>query len=89
MSDAIKEIIASCKARTTPNKYIREHSEEYWTDIKQAAQQIREYIDKEIIGEEEPQPTRYGKRIPASRSVISFQKLYRNKLRAEQRQKLR
>lgn len=35
-SNNIDEILAKLKAKTTPNKYIREHNAEYWADIADA-----------------------------------------------------
>ena len=58
---------------------------------KEAVVQLNAYMLKEfinLIGEDEPEPTRYGKRVPAVRTgVEGFKKIYRNKLRKELRAK--
>jgi DNA topoisomerase IB len=57
-------------------KAAHEYSEK--TAFKEAAQQLRQYIDKEIIGEDEPFSMHGGQ---------SWE--FKNQLRAEQRYKLR
>lgn len=49
---------------------------------------ISQTVSSYVIGEDETESTRYGKRLPVTSSPIAFQKFYRNKLRAEQRQAL-
>lgn len=81
----LRTLLLKLKAKTTPNKYIREHNDEYWQDIYDAEDDILTLLEDtvlEVIGVDEPHKFE-------ERGIVSVNSsAYRNNLRAEQRQRL-